>query len=212
MAGYLFAAACAGLLCACYGAGLAALSPRWTAAIAAAIRSSVTERHEVLGVLRSERARGPGISAVGALIEEYRAAGAVVSTRPQGTPRPLPPQVDEAAYRVIEEGLTNAIRHAPGQHVSVTIAWAPNRLLLTVANPANRRDYVAGSGLTDLDERLRQAGGNLGHEVVGGQFRLRAALPAAPTAGTTRRPRVAVLGMAVGAAARLTTTRTALPW
>jgi signal transduction histidine kinase len=295
MAGYLFAAACAGLLCACYGAGLAALSPRWTAAIAAgavcvpaaqfvlrpasvvtaggfvsaylvfgalplfagryvaaqrkavarerlcerlgiaqemhdslgrrlslaavqaaalevsdlaepqrlaitrlaaAIRSSVTELHEVLGVLRSERARGRGMLAVGALIEEYRAAGAVVSTRPRGTPRPLPPQVDEAAYRVIEEGLTNAIRHAPGQHVSVTIAWAPDRLLLTVANPANRRDYVAGSGLTDLDGRLRQAGGNLGHEVIGGQFRLRAALPAAP--GTTRRPRVTVLGMAVG--------------
>ena len=297
MAGYLFAAACIALLCACYLAGRAALSPRRTAAVAAAalcvpgaqfaippaglasvtgfvsaylvfaalpllagryvtvqrkateqerlrerlaiaremhdclgrrlslaavqaaalevselpapqraavaqlataIRGSVTELHEILCVLRSERAPTRGISAVGTLVEEFRAAGAVVSERSCGTPWPLPPQADEAAYRVIEEGLTNAIRHAPGQPVSVTVEWEAGTLLLTVVNPAGRGRYAPGSGLADLAGRLRQVGGSLGHEIDGGQFRLHAALRAAPVRRTARRPRVTALGLAAG--------------
>jgi len=298
MSGYLFAVACAGLLCACYGAGRAALPPRWTAAVAAgalcvpaaqfavrpaslaavtgfmsaylvfaalpllagryvavqrkaveqerirerleivremhdslgrrlslaavqvaalevssdlpapqraaiarlatAIRASATELHEIVAAPRGVRARDRGISEVGGLIREFRAAGAVVSERWCGTPRSLTPQAAETAYRVLEEGLTNAIRHAPGRPVNVTIVWEADMLLLTVVNPADRSRYAPGSGLTDLAGRLGQAGGSLGHEVAGGQFRLRAALPAARAAEIPKRPGVMTLGVAVG--------------
>jgi signal transduction histidine kinase len=169
------------------------------ARLAAGIRASATELHEILGVLRDERARARGMSAADGLIEEFGAAGAAVSTQSHGTPLPLPPQADEAAYRVIEEGLTNAIRHAPGRPVSITIAWEAGTLQLTVVNAAERHMYTPGSGLTDLAGRLRQAGGVLGHELSGGQFRLRAALPAAPAPEiTTERTGATALKLAVG--------------
>jgi signal transduction histidine kinase len=168
------------------------------ARLATAIRATVTELHEILSVLRSERPRARGVSAVGTLIEEFRAAGAVVSAWSRGTPQPLSSQADETAYRVIEEGLTNAVRHAPGRPVSVTIAWEAGGLLLTVANPADCRVPTPGSGLADLAGRLQQAGGSLAHEVADGQFRLRAALPAVPVRGTPGRPGIVALGVAVG--------------
>jgi signal transduction histidine kinase len=297
MAGYLFAAACVVLLCACYMAGRAALPPRWMAAVAigglcvpaaqlairpvgpasaggfiaaylvfallpllagryvavqrkaaeqaglrerlgiardmhdslgrslslaavqaaalevsdlpepqraavarlaTAVRATANDLHEIVGVLRSDPPRVPGMSATAALIEEFRAAGVAVASLSSGTRRPLPTQIDETAYRVIEEGLTNAVRHAPGQPVNVTIAWEAAELLLTVVNEADCRAYTPGSGLTDLDIRLRQVGGALVHEADGGMFRLCAALPAAPTRRTSRRLEADVLGLAVG--------------
>lgn len=170
------------------------------ARLATAIRASVTELHEILSVLRGERAQTRGMSMIGSLIEEFRAAGAAVSIRPSGAPRPLPPRADETAYRVIEEGLTNAVRHAPGRPVSVTIGWETGMLLLTVVNPADCREYTPGSGLADLAGRLRQAGGSLGHELADGQFRLHATLPAAPVSknGYTERRGVTALGLAAG--------------
>jgi signal transduction histidine kinase len=300
MTGYLFAVACAALLCACYGAGRAALPPRWTAAVAAAalcvpaaqlairpasgtagaltgfaaaylvfaalpllagryvaqqreaaeqerlrerlriardmhdslgrrlsiaavqaaalevsglpapqhdavtrlgaaIRASVTELHEILGVLRGDPQAGRGMAAVGGLIDEFRAAGAPVSLRSQGTPRPLPPRADEAAYRVIEEGLTNAVRHAPGQPVSVVVGWEARSLLLMVGNMSDGRAYTPGSGLADLAGRLRRAGGSLSHGLSGGQFRLHAILPVRRVPATGKRSSVSTLGLAAGA-------------
>jgi signal transduction histidine kinase len=180
-------------------AGLPAPQRAAVARLAIAIRATVTELHEVVGALRNEHPRARGVSAVGPLIAEFRAAGAQVSAWSHGTPRPLPAQADEAAYRVIEEGLTNAVRHAPGRPVSVTIAWEAGGLRLSVANPAEHRVHTPGSGLSDLAWRLRQAGGSLAHEVTDGQFRLRAALPAGPARGTHGRPGIAALGVAVGA-------------
>jgi signal transduction histidine kinase len=161
--------------------------------LATAIRASATELHEILGVLRSEGPRVRGVAAANGLIEEFRAAGVVVTASSRGTPRALSPEADETAYRVIEEGLTNATRHAPGAAVSVTIGWEAAGLLLEVVNPADRRAYIPGSGLADLDRRLRSAGGSLVHEVAGNRFRLHAVLPAA----SARRP-AADLGLAVG--------------
>jgi signal transduction histidine kinase len=166
--------------------------------LATAVRASVTELHEILGVLRGESAPARGMHAAGGLIEEFRAAGAVVSLQTRGTPRPVPRAADEAAYRVIEEGLTNAIRHAPGQPVRVTVAWEADALRLTVVNAAGGRAYAPGSGLAGLDGRLRQAGGFLDHDLSGEVFRLRAVLPAVPAPGSRPRSGAAALGLGVG--------------
>ena len=168
------------------------------AQLATAIRASVTELHEILGLLGGERRPARGMSAAGSLIEEFSAAGAAVSVRSRGRPRSLAPQAEEAAYRVIEEGLTNAIRHAPGQPVSVTVGWEAGTLLLTVANAADCRAYAPGSGLAGLDRRLRQAGGLLGHELSDGLFRLHAVLPATLPSGARQRSGVNALALATG--------------
>jgi signal transduction histidine kinase len=167
------------------------------ARLAAAVRASATELHEILSLLRAERS-SPRMSAVGGLVEEFRATGAVVSVRSRGAAQPLPPQADEAAYRVIEEGLTNAIRHAPGRPISVSITWEAGMLLLTVVNQTDYREYAPGSGLADLAGRLHQVSGTLDHETVGGQFRLHAALPAAPAAERAKQPRVTALELTAG--------------
>jgi signal transduction histidine kinase len=139
-----------------------------------AIRGGVTELHEIVAVLR-EPARG--MASAGELIEEFRAAGADVSVRSQGSPLPLSRQADEAAYRVLGEGLTNAMRHAPGQPVSVTISWRSGSLTLTVVNPAGGHRYTPGAGLDGLSERLREAGGTFSHSQPDRNFRLHASLP-----------------------------------
>ena len=136
--------------------------------------------------------------AADSLIEEFRAAGTMVSAWSRGTPRPLSPQADQTAYRVIEEGLTNAIRHAPGRPVSVATVWDAGTLHLTVVNPADCRDYTSGSGLADLAGRLRNVGGSLCHEMAAGQFRLHASLPAAPVPQAGQRRGLTVLGLTVG--------------
>jgi signal transduction histidine kinase len=168
------------------------------ARLATAIRASATELHEILAVLRTERAQARGMPAIDGLIGEFRAAGAVVSSCSRGTPSALPPQAGRAAYRVVEEGLTNASRHAPGRPVSVTIAWGAGTVMLTVINPADCPGYSPGSGLADLAGTLEQAGGSLRHDVAGGQFRLCAALPAEPEPDRSRRSRVTALGLTAG--------------
>jgi len=118
--------------------------------------------------------------------------------RSRGRPRPLAHQAGKTAYRVCQEGLTNAVRHAPGQPVAVTIEWTASALRLTVTNPAGCRGYVPGSGLTDLAADLRDIGGTLGHQAAGGRFVLHAAVPFAPAPGTRQRSGVTALGLAAG--------------
>ena len=167
--------------------------------LATAIRASVTELHEILGMLRAERRQAPGLPAIEGIVGEFRAAGVVVSLQSRGTPWPLSPLAVRAADRVIEEGLTNAIRHAPGRPVAVATAWEAGLLRLTIENPAECHGYAAGSGLADLAGRLDQAGGSLSHEMSGGQFRLCAALPAAALAPeATKHPHMTTLGLLAG--------------
>ncbi|GGK81230.1 two-component sensor histidine kinase [Planomonospora parontospora subsp. parontospora] len=181
--------------------------------LAEAARGAMDELHGLVGELRTEdEAHGrssPGVEGIGAVVAEFRAAGAAVELRRRGEPRPLSPAAGEAAYRVVEEGLTNAAKHAPGRPVTVSVEWEPDALLLTVADalpgPPDRHDAPdllnlpgpsglpvsgAGYGLTGLDERARSAGGFLDHGPrPGGGFRLFAMLPvlgtdAAGEAGT----------------------------
>ncbi|MGX7673268.1 sensor histidine kinase [Plantactinospora sp. DSM 117369] len=106
--------------------------------LAGAARGALDELYELVGALRGGHGtdqRSPGPERIGPLVAEFRAAGTPVTLREEGTPRPLRSTAGRAAYRVVEEGLTNALKHAPGQPVTVRLRWEPDALLLTLDNP-----------------------------------------------------------------------------
>ncbi|MFJ9682794.1 sensor histidine kinase [Streptomyces sp. NPDC101194] len=126
-----------------------------------------------------------GVAGIEGLVETSRSAGAAVELRHSDEPRPLPAAADHAAYRIVQEGLTNALKHAPGAPITVELRYEPDSLVVEVANgPAtgttdNGRDVVSGGqGLTGLGERTRLIGGmaHAGPTADGG-FRLAGVLP-----------------------------------
>ncbi|WP_239115463.1 sensor histidine kinase [Planotetraspora kaengkrachanensis] len=99
-------------------------------------------------------------------------------------PEALPTTTGRTAYRVVQEGLTNARKHAPGVPVEVTLDGRPGaELVIDLRNPLPDEPSAAplipgsGTGLIGLTERVRLAGGRLDHEITSGEFRLRASLP-----------------------------------
>jgi signal transduction histidine kinase len=174
--------------------------------LATATRGAVTELYELIGSLRGTAdGPAPGLASTATLAGEFRAAGVPVTVWTDGDPRPLPPSADTVAYRVIEEGLTNAAKHAPGRPVTVRLAWEEDSLVLSVTNPlGDRRPSGAGArlGLAGLRERVEPVGGFLDHGESAGQFRLVALLPTAPATGSEQeigRVRATALGVATGA-------------
>ncbi|MEU9837041.1 histidine kinase [Streptosporangium sp. NPDC048047] len=152
---------------------------------------SLNELRAVLGVLRSEGASAasetpeapqPGLDRLGDLFEEVRAAGQRVEVTDAVEGREsLPAQTGRHAYRIVQEALTNARKHAPGSRVRAEIGGRPgDGLRIRVSNPA-----VPGSpagpggrlGLVGLAERIRMAGGTLSHSLRDGCFVLDARLP-----------------------------------
>ncbi|MEU5028064.1 sensor histidine kinase [Streptomyces milbemycinicus] len=158
--------------------------------LAGTARGAMDELHELVGALRGTdetAARAPGAEAIDEVVAEFRAAGVPVTLRRGGgKPRPLPPAAGEAVYRVVEEGLTNAAKHAPGRPVTVSVTWEPDALLVTVVNPVAGGEVALGEaaggghGLRGLDERMRQVGGFVDHRLSDGGFRLVAMVPTAP--------------------------------
>jgi signal transduction histidine kinase len=154
------------------------------APIGAAVRDAMAELHELVGALRAD---DPGLDAIPALVTQFQAAGVPVTVREEGVRRPLSAPAAHAAYRTVEEGLTNAAKHAPGQPVAVHVTWEPDAVLVAVANPlpdAVPAPRGTGHGLAGLDERLRAAGGLLDHRRSGGGYRLSAMLPTGPPDST----------------------------
>ncbi|MFE7311527.1 sensor histidine kinase [Streptomyces sp. NPDC057555] len=126
-----------------------------------------------------------GVAGIEGLVGTSRSVGAAVELRHSGEPCPLPPTADHAAYRIVQEGLTNAHKHAPGAPITVELRYEPDSLVVEVANgPATRttdngRGVVSGGqGLTGLRERTRLIGG-LAHAgpTADGGFRLAGVLP-----------------------------------
>lgn len=158
--------------------------------LAGTARGAMDELHELVGALRGTdetAARAPGAEAIDEVVAEFRAAGVPVTLRRGGgKPRPLPPAAGEAVYRVVEEGLTNAAKHAPGRPVTVSVTWEPDALLITVVNPVAGGEVELGEaaggghGLRGLDERMRQVGGFVDHRLSDGGFRLVAMVPTTP--------------------------------
>ena len=168
--------------------------------LATAANDATDELHELVGALRG---RPPGVEAIEEVVVEFGASGVPVTLRRTGEARPVSEAAGHAAYRVVEEGLTNAAKHAPGRPVTVSLGWEPGALRVGVTNSV-RRDAVPGDtghGLPGLGERTRAAGGRLEHGPDQGEFRLVATLPVASDAVPDDPPaaagiRTAALGFA----------------
>jgi signal transduction histidine kinase len=157
------------------------LPPKHKAAVAqlaGSARDALDELYELVGTLRGQATALPGVAVVDKLVGEYRRAGVDIEVEQAGTARTLPETASHAAYRVVEEGLTNAAKHAPGQPVRLRIAWEPDALLLSLTNPVAAPGFAGGHGLSGLHERVGHAGGMLDHRVADDEFRLVAMFPA----------------------------------
>jgi signal transduction histidine kinase len=128
------------------------------------------------------------IARVDVLARRAREAGLRVELRVTGDPVELPGGIDLAAYRIVQEALTNALKHSPGARARVTVAWEPNELVLSVEDDGKgpRDDYELGEaggghGLVGMRERAAVHGGivQAGREPDGG-FAVRARLPTRP--------------------------------
>jgi signal transduction histidine kinase len=157
------------------------------AAIGQTARDSLTELRRLLGVLRadgSEAARSPqpGLDRLSELVDSARAAGTPVSLTLGGDVAPLPSGVDLTAYRIVQEALTNARRHAPGASVDVELRYEESLLRLRVSDdgPGPPSADTSGHGLLGMQERAAMAGGKLSTGAAeGGGFLVEAELPIA---------------------------------
>ena len=120
----------------------------------------------------------PGLAALDRLIDRHRAAGLDVSVQIVGEGRPLAPGVDQAAYRILREALTNAVRHGAGS-AAVEVSFGPRALELTVTNPtrSDRAPTGAGHGILGMRERAALLGGRLTADGGDGRFCVTAELP-----------------------------------
>jgi signal transduction histidine kinase len=136
-------------------------------AIAATARDALTETRRLLGVLRedvdgdAERSPQPGLDQLPALVDTARDSGSQVRLILQGKAVPLPAGVDLAAYRIVQEALTNARRHAPGADVDVEVTHGNGLLRLRVRDygPGPPEEMLAGHGLVGMRDRATIAGG-----------------------------------------------------
>jgi signal transduction histidine kinase len=163
-------------------------------AVEAAGRDTMAELRHLLGLLappangeEDERlAPQPSLSRLSPLIDRIAFAGLPVEVRISGEPRPLPAGVDVTAYRIIQEALTNALRHGDGVKAEVTVRYADHALRVEILNtgpsvltggraPLGGGD---GHGLLGLRQRVAVYGGDLdARRRLGGGFRVRAKIP-----------------------------------
>lgn len=165
-----------------------------TANTAAAVRGSAREALDelrgVLGVLREDtlpdpRQAAPGLGDIPGLLDGWRSAGLSIEAGPLPDASlpggAVPPAVGRAAYRIVQEALTNAARYAPTSTVSITLFACPGALEISVENsaaPSVEALPGAGLGLVGVAERVHALGGDLHHgPTPGGGFRLQARLP-----------------------------------
>lgn len=180
------------------GQRLAARDPEATAetfqAIAGAARQAEQDMGRLVALLGDEGAIGPApdLAMVEELVARASGSGLDVTLRLTGEREGLPSEVVETAFRIIQEGLTNALRYAAGASVQVVVDGSPRTLVVSVANgPAGREAALAGvgtgNGLSGLRQRIDACGGALhaGPTPEGG-WRLEARMPRRVAAGHSR--------------------------
>jgi signal transduction histidine kinase len=157
-------------------------------AIQEAGADAVRELRATLGALRTEDdGDGSGLGQLDRLVARARTAGLPVTLTVTGPQRPLPPDVDQAAYRIVQEALTNVGRHATHASASVRLHYTPEALSIQVDDDGGygivtqpgTRPSGPGLGLVGMRERVSALGGRLraGPQDDGG-FQVRAELPA----------------------------------
>ena len=148
-------------------------------------RTALAEMRRLLGAMRRdgdgiELGPQPGLDGLDSLVEDVIRAGLPVRLHVDGEPFPLPRAIDLSAYRIVQEGLTNALKHAHARHADVTLRYRPDELELEVADdgtgPATTNGL--GHGLVGIRERVNIYGGEMsaGAAPAGG-FILSARLP-----------------------------------
>jgi signal transduction histidine kinase len=180
------------------GAHVAASQPeevgKALAAIEATSRTALDELRRLLGVLRQDSEPQasltpvPGLADLDRLLAEVGKAGLAVRLRVEGSPLQLPAGVELSAYRIVQEALTNVVKHAGSAHAQVTIGYRDQEVTVEIldggrgaATPATDGRVGTGHGLIGMRERVAAFGGDL--QVgprPGGGFRVAARLPLAP--------------------------------
>jgi signal transduction histidine kinase len=167
-------------------------------AISATGRQALTEMRRLLGILRAgderaELAPLPGLDQLRELVEQARAAGMSVSLTRQGTARPLDEGAELAAYRVVQESLTNARKHGGlAVAAAVRLEYSSDSLLVQVSDDgrgaaAAEPEAPAGHGLTGMRERITMYGGTLqAGPRPGGGFQVTARVPLGRLAAADR--------------------------
>jgi signal transduction histidine kinase len=158
--------------------------------IETATRSALLEMRRLLGVLRSsdgvpqpELAPAPGLADLDALVADVVKSGVTVEVRVEGQRAAVPPGVDLTAYRIVQEALTNVIKHAGRAHASVVVRYADDAVTIEVVDDGGdrtppRSPAGGGHGLLGMAERVAAYDGELTTgERAGGGFAVRARLP-----------------------------------
>jgi signal transduction histidine kinase len=160
------------------------------AAVEATAREALAEMRRLFGVLRSDGEAAsltpqPGLHELDRMIAQVRGSGLDVDLEVTGERYDLPPGVDLAAYRIVQEGLTNALRHSGADHARVMLRYGPGRLDIVVEDDGKGLAEVAtgGHGLVGVRERVALYDGkvDVGPGPSGG-VRLAASLPVKDTA------------------------------
>lgn len=152
-----------------------------------AAREAMQEMRRLLGVLRvdgevASLAPQPGLRELPRLVQQLRASGVSVDVVTGGDPVDLPPGLDLAAYRILQEGVTNALRHSGGTRIIVRVEYAQTEVVLGIEDNGRGMEgtppRTGRHGLTGIRERAEMYGGHLEiSSVGGGGTRLRARLP-----------------------------------
>jgi signal transduction histidine kinase len=159
-----------------------------TDAIADLGRQAMSEMHTTLKLLRGDSetadlAPQPGLDQLERLVDQLRRAGLEVELAIEGLPHPLPRSVELSAYRIIQEALTNVVKHARGARTEVRLSYASEALELTVvdhgdtARPAAAGAPSSGHGLIGMRERVALFGGTLTTNPLPDGFQVTATLP-----------------------------------
>ena len=156
-------------------------------AIRDASKEALTELRSIIDVLRLDGAPAPrspvaNLAGLDDIVERSGHAGLQVSKAVTGQPRPLPAAVELAAYRIVQEAITNIVRHAHATRAAVGLAYGEDRLSVTVEDDGDGgsglADLVQGNGISGMQERARALGGELRIVAAsGGGIRVEADLP-----------------------------------
>ncbi len=132
-------------------------------------RTALAEMRRLLGAMRREGddlelGPQPGLASLGSLVEDVVRAGLPVRLHVEGEPVVLPRAIDLSAYRIVQEGLTNALRHANASHADVTVRYRPDEVELNVADDGRGPPEATndgGHGLIGIRERVNIYGGEM---------------------------------------------------